>query len=225
MALVRGSRFLSTILLLASCSHPKAAPGTPAADAGTSTELESTYIPKDLQDAFRELDRILAADVREEMRAGSEDDMIGYHHGLGLWIRNEWGLWADSRLAKYFEGSGIRHPDDMSGIILVSYWRHVHGVDLRLDEQVAWYVAYWESAGKPENPLCPRDGLPLAMDIELSDVLPDGSWRFRHVGTCAKEHTLIWERGRDWREPTADEWPRIRGDEGGTVRTIGGWKD
>lgn len=45
----------------------------------------------------------------DEMRIKSEDDMTQYHHSLGRWIRNNWGLWAGARLSKYFNELGIKH--------------------------------------------------------------------------------------------------------------------
>lgn len=222
---------LSTTLTLAmsivaSCSSASVTSEAPTADGRTSERGQITSSPKDLEGALAELDRILEPEVREEIRAGSEDEMSQYHHGLGTWIRNEWGLWArSSPLSAYFEGLGLRHPDDMSGIILDSYWRRLHGLDLGLDAQVSWYREYWENAREPEDKACPKDRSPLMIEVELHDDLPDERVRIRHVGTCEQGHTFVYERGKNWREPTVDEWPRIRGDGGGTVRTIGTWKD
>jgi hypothetical protein len=35
----------------------------------------------------------------------------------------------------------------MSGLILTSFWRHLHGVPLDVEGQVAAYQRYWEAAG------------------------------------------------------------------------------
>jgi hypothetical protein len=51
-------------------------------------------------------------------------DPFTHHHGLGTWLRNYWGLWAGSRLAQKFNRAGIRHPDDMSHIILSYFCVH-----------------------------------------------------------------------------------------------------
>ena len=52
----------------------------------------------------------------------SAKDMIQYHHGLGMSLRNLWSLWGGSRLSKYFNDKEIFHPDNMSGEILEGYW-------------------------------------------------------------------------------------------------------
>ncbi len=84
------------------------------------------------------------------MQAGSEDDMALYHHGLGTWIRNNWGLWEGSRLSVWFQKKGIEHPDIMSGIILTSFWRHLNGKPIGLEEQFRYYRGDGPQSG-PED--------------------------------------------------------------------------
>ena len=85
------------------------------------------------------------------MKQGSESDMIQYHHGFGTWLRNNWGLWKGSRLSLWFNHKGIRHPDDMSGIILRSFWRHLNSKPIKLSEQVNYYKEYWKKALEEEK--------------------------------------------------------------------------
>ncbi|MES2460743.1 MAG: DUF6794 domain-containing protein, partial [Armatimonadota bacterium] len=49
---------------------------------------------------------------------------------------------------------GIHHPDDMSGILLTSFWRSLNGKPLLLEAQIQEYQAYWEKVKKdrPEEP-------------------------------------------------------------------------
>ena len=67
-----------------------------------------------------------------------------------MWMRNNWRLWGGSRLSKYFNELEINHPDDMSGIILVSYHRHINNKDIKLQEQIKYYQDYWEKTKKAE---------------------------------------------------------------------------
>lgn len=82
--------------------------------------------PKNLDDCFRILDQTLNLFVILLVKSDKEENMINYHHGLGQTIRNGFGLWKDSHLCKWFKKQGITHPDDMSGIILTSYWRYLN---------------------------------------------------------------------------------------------------
>jgi hypothetical protein len=124
--------------------------GAAEAKSPPKEEKQEVYIPKDLDDCFRELDKRLRPDDIEKKRKG-EIEAISLHHGFGTGLRNSWGLWAGSRLAKYFNAMGIFHPDDMSGIILESYVRYLKREPLRVEEQVADYKKYWEEAKKAEE--------------------------------------------------------------------------
>lgn len=85
-------------------------------------KVNDIYIPKDLGDCFTELDKTLSEINKKEIQFVKTKELLGkYHMGLGLWMRNNWGLWGGSRLQKYFTDRKIGHPDDMSSIVLFFY--------------------------------------------------------------------------------------------------------
>ena len=104
------------------------------------------YIPKDLDDSLAQLNKLFTADDIRRIKAAPEADMFEYQLGWGTWLRNDWGLWNGSRLAQWFEAQGVHHPDDMSSIILDSYWRRVHARPVRLEDQVKYYQDVWRKA-------------------------------------------------------------------------------
>ena len=107
--------------------------------------IDGVYIPIDLNDCFKQLDGFWIDSIKTEVRNMTEDEFTSNaHFGIGLWMRNNWGLWGGSRLSKYFNTLGIFHPDDMSGTILTSYHRHLLGQDIKLEEQIEFYKNYWE---------------------------------------------------------------------------------
>jgi hypothetical protein len=97
------------------------------------------YIPMDLADCHQELEKMLMPELIQKMRIESEADMVNYHFGLGLWIRSNWDLWGGSSLAKWFNDQGIAHPDNMSGIILDSFWRHLQNAPMQIDDLIKKY--------------------------------------------------------------------------------------
>ena len=104
---------------------------------------DTYYIPKDLDDCFVELDRLLGEKAVAEFKSG-EVTTTEVHFGLGMNLRNNWGLWTkESRLVKWFNGIGIKHPDDMSGIILDAYVDRLNDTEFDLDGQVKYYQDYW----------------------------------------------------------------------------------
>lgn len=109
--------------------------------------LRNVYIPKDLEDAFAQINGFWPDSTRTMVKGWTEDEFTAnLHHGFGMWIRNNWGLWAGSRLSKYFNYMEIYHPDDMSGIILTSYHRNLNNTDIRLEEQIAFYKDFWKKS-------------------------------------------------------------------------------
>ncbi len=108
------------------------------------------YIPVDLEDCFLEMDKMLSEEFIEKIRTGDEEDLYVYHMSFGLWIRNNWGLWAESLLKDFFNSYEIFHPDDMSSIIITSYYRNLNDLPIDLSEQVEYYKEYWKNIDDEE---------------------------------------------------------------------------
>lgn len=107
--------------------------------------MSDTYIPTDLDDCFEILtNKILIDEDYLAFKNGTEEDIQGQHHFLGRYLRNEWGLWQDSRLAKWFNEKGIHHADDMSGIVLTSFWREINNELINLEEQIKYCQDFWK---------------------------------------------------------------------------------
>lgn len=118
-------RFATALLLAISLSLCAIAQDEAPKQADPPGE-EETYIPKDLDDAVRELNKLIQAEDKELIKKG-EIDSGDMHFGLGRGLRNSWGLWGGSRLAVYFKEQGITHPDSMSGYILDAFCRDLRG--------------------------------------------------------------------------------------------------
>jgi hypothetical protein len=90
---------------------------------------------------------ILPVSILDGFRNNPKHIVYEYHHGLGTRIRNEFGLWGDGMLKIWFYNRGIRHPDDMSGIILESLYCRLHNEDIKLEEQIKHYREFWIAQG------------------------------------------------------------------------------
>jgi hypothetical protein len=97
----------------------------PTYDSNSPTGM---YIPADVEDCIREMNKVLPAALLDKIRTSEEHDLALFHFGLGMWMRNSWGLWMDeSRLRRYFVGLGVPDADDMTGIIIGTYWDVLNG--------------------------------------------------------------------------------------------------
>lgn len=87
-----------------------------------SDTIDCVYIPMDLDDCCVQLDQLLSEEDKAFIKnLPDKKETIKLHMSLGMWIRNNWGLWGGSRLQKYlFDISD--HPDGMSSIILEHYY-------------------------------------------------------------------------------------------------------
>jgi hypothetical protein len=111
--------------------------------------IDGEYIPENLNKCFERLNLMFDQKMIEEIINKTEKDFAtGSHFGLGLWIRNNWGLWKGSRLNHFFKEKGIFHPDDMSRIIITSYHRKLKGTEIQLEKQIKYYQEYWEKQKK-----------------------------------------------------------------------------
>jgi hypothetical protein len=92
-----------------------------------SEKINGVYIPKDMEDAIRELDRILSAEEKAKLK--EVESGIDLHFSLGMWLRNNWGLWANSRLVANLEKMGIVFfdADGISSHICCAYLDHLKG--------------------------------------------------------------------------------------------------
>ena len=104
---------------------------------------------RDLKDCYKRLDKIIPASKRKEM--AKEENMVHHHFGLGTWLRNNLGLWEDSKLSRYFNSLGITHPDDMTGIILSGYHCYLKKINYDLQADIKHYQQYWKDLQSKTN--------------------------------------------------------------------------
>ncbi len=84
-----------------------------------------------IAEAVDQLQNWLSTDQISTFVAKSEEDLADYHFGLGLRIRNEFGLWdPQSSLLQDYQASegtsgGPFLPDEASMLILHALWRHL----------------------------------------------------------------------------------------------------
>jgi len=72
--------------------------------------------PETVNDAVDLLMRILTDEQKNEIAALQEDDLIDLHFGLGLAIRNAFGLHDPN--SKLLADCGTKHPDDGAWVVV-----------------------------------------------------------------------------------------------------------
>ena len=95
--------------------------------------------PKTVEEAVDQLISSMSEEDKEALRNTPEQDLILFHHGVGTYIRNEFGLWSDNKEllkscgSRIFPESGYDEyltmmvdPDDASMEIIEATWIRLH---------------------------------------------------------------------------------------------------
>ena len=96
--------------------------------------------PKNLTECIQMLDHILKKEDKEKAKTLTESEfLIETYFGTGMGIRNEWIRSGNPELVKFFLDQGVEHLDDMSAMILTSYYRHLLGKEIDFEGQISAY--------------------------------------------------------------------------------------
>jgi hypothetical protein len=97
-------------------------------------DYERLDIPLTLNDCYLALNNLLNNDMKEDIKNSDVRGLIRYHMGLGMWIRNNWIYQSSNRITRLFVNNGLRHPDDMSQIIIIGYHYYLNGINKSIEE-------------------------------------------------------------------------------------------
>ena len=93
--------------------------------------LFGRYIPKDLNDAFLQLDQLIEdKDKRSFQQLSEQDATRKLYFSFQRWIINNWGFDGGSRFSHYLKGIGLLHPEDMATFVILTYHRKLNKKEL-----------------------------------------------------------------------------------------------
>jgi len=96
--------------------------------------------PKNLTECIQMLDKNLKTEDKDYIKTLTEDEFfMESHFTIGMGIRNEWIRSGNPELVTFFLDQGVKHPDDMSAMILTSYYRHLLGKEIDIEVQISAY--------------------------------------------------------------------------------------
>ena len=84
--------------------------------------------PKTVEEAVNRMIQEMSEEDRTRLKNTPEKDLIMYHFSLGMWVRNEFGLWQgnDELLKSCAKKDPLIHPDDVSSIIIEELWNKLN---------------------------------------------------------------------------------------------------
>ena len=93
--------------------------------------------PRTLREAHEILTQIVDPAWLKRFESGPESGALTLNDTLGPVLRNLWGLWNGSPLRRHLRAMGLTHPDDMSELVFVTFWRYLNDQPLRTEREVA----------------------------------------------------------------------------------------
>lgn len=182
------------------CCKESASETSPAQTTESNPSNEDA--PKEFLAFIEKYNADLPADVQETTRQAASAEIAVDHLGAGRALRNgELNRW-DSGVRQLLVRKGLYHPDDMSGIVLLSAARRLRGERTGFEDQVTHYREYWEATDcvAPTDIRCPQ--CKAEMKITPAGCPPEPGWdrsKYYFGGECPSGN-LFWYYHKDgWR--------------------------
>ncbi len=170
--------------------------------------MEKHYIPKNLEECFNEINKLWDENAKGLIRKDNEDDFLAKtHNDLGRWIRNNWELWSSSELTNYFNSIGISDADEMSSIILRSYYRNLIGKNIEINSQISENQLFKNAQATPKKENYPKNEKNLEFDKQQYYYLKSSNNpACVHIQTNSKTtKTWIYDLQFGWKHINKDQ--------------------
>lgn len=107
-------------------------------------------IPTNLEECFDALKGLLSFEDQTWLIQTNNPHQL--HHSLGRYLRSNWKLWQEeSPLHQWFKTTyGLFHADDMSSLIIESFWHYLRSEPLDIDAQVQKYKEHWKKLNEQQ---------------------------------------------------------------------------
>jgi len=106
----------------------------------TKDSLFGVYIPKDVPDAFKQLDKLIDEASKRKFKKYSEDSVKVFGvKSLGKWMTINWSLYEGSRLVANLRGRGLYHPQDMALFLVIGYYRKLNNLPMEEEKRISEY--------------------------------------------------------------------------------------
>jgi len=89
--------------------------------------LYGVYIPKDLGEAFNELNRKISKENQAKFKSLTEEQAVSkLFFSFGRWMILNWQFYEGSRFGAYLKTAGIHHPEDQARFVIKAYHRYLN---------------------------------------------------------------------------------------------------
>lgn len=128
--------------------------------------LYGVYIPRDLSDAFAQLNKLTPREAKTNFKNVPEEVAVRkLHFSLGRWIIHNWGFYEGSRLSHHLKQVGVFHPDDQARVIITTYHRYLNKKPL----EVKKVAEYYSEKRRKELEERKKNGAVLSKEVRKKD--------------------------------------------------------
>jgi len=113
------------------------------------SRINGVYIPRDINDAMRQLERKSDAQAISAFTSAEEDLVVKkLHFGLGRWMVQNWNLEYGSRLSSKLAKRGLTSPDEMATLLIRCFHRYLNNKPLEEEKIIDGIVELRERKKK-----------------------------------------------------------------------------
>lgn len=168
----------------------------------SDSTITNFVIPTNIKEAHLQLDSLLSdEDIVKIKNLPDANSTIKYHMGLGIWLRNNWGLWAGSDLYIWFYERGYNHPDNVSGIILQTYWNYLNDKPYLINDR---FGSEWEENQREGSTLEAEEFLALIPIDYMQSLISEDSLNVDDFQKLVSLHGVMLERDYEYYYPFED---------------------
>lgn len=105
--------------------------------------LNQDKVPTTLEEALDLLKQAMSPEEAAKVKVMKPAEL---HFSLGMFLRNEWSLWQEGNILNvwFLKTYGVKHPDDISGIILECLINDMNGVPRRDKILAKQFIDHWK---------------------------------------------------------------------------------
>lgn len=97
--------------------------------------LNGIYIPKNLDDALAQLNKLSSEESKAIFKNIPEDSVcLLMHNRIGQWMIVNWSFYEGSRLSNYLHSAGVTYPDDMADFLILAFHRQLNQKPVSIKE-------------------------------------------------------------------------------------------
>jgi len=96
--------------------------------------------PKSLEQCWSLLELRLPPEEIQKFKSKQLNELEPYQHSFGVYIKKHWVVKGDPELLTFFKSAGIQSEDQITAIIIDTFWRYLQNKPVDVEERIQHYI-------------------------------------------------------------------------------------